>query len=331
MVRNNIKILDMKKIICVCLLAINFGLYAQEQAYGTLAECETCSIEPYLGVYKYVSFKPRFPKREGITNWISVKSDDYYYKKTILIRTDKMVWNSSKTSQGITIGQPTYTIDKYRLENRGEPYFEGNRFWRNKLSYYNSILNDYDDFSYLLSIRKTHINDGNGEYLSGDYFLEIFGDKLINSGKDNFYLLEKVDCIYDSNSLNECEDSSVYFNLSNATRRSIVGAIGSVSTTITLEFSVINSEITLEKLYYKNKVAETVEQDSNNVNIYRFQINTSLPEPTIDNPNPEPIVVKPPVSLQSGEALLECKVGDNIKYFKIENIKRIEFNPFNQE
>lgn len=176
----------------MCLLTMNFVLYAQEQAYGTLAKCNTCSVVPYLGTYKYVGCKPRFPKREGVNDWISVQSNDYYHGKTIVLETDKAIWNSSGTSEGIIIEQPIYTIDKYRLENRGEPYFEGNRFWRNELSYYSGILDSYDDFTYLLAIRKTHINDGVVEYISGDYFLEIYGNKLILSGKENFYLLERV-------------------------------------------------------------------------------------------------------------------------------------------
>lgn len=170
---------------------MNFVLYAQEQAYGTLEKCETCNTSSYLGTYKYVKFKSRVSKKGEINNWIPINTDDYYYNNTIVFETNKFKW-SPGTSHAIIVENPIYTVDKYRLENRGNPYFEKSRFWRSELSYYSKILDNYNDYTYLISIRKTHINDGDGEYISGDYFLEIYDDKLILADGKKFYLLEKI-------------------------------------------------------------------------------------------------------------------------------------------
>ena len=76
MVKN--KILNMKNIlIYTSVLIMNFVLYAQEQAYGTLQKCETCNTNSYLGTYKYVKFKSSVSKKGEINNWIPINTDDY--------------------------------------------------------------------------------------------------------------------------------------------------------------------------------------------------------------------------------------------------------------
>jgi hypothetical protein len=189
---NNLKISDMKKTITIIsILFWSILTYSQEQSYGTLGLCDTCNPISYLGTYEYVGYKGSNPEDRNLGNWKPLGVEDFYYGKTIIFETSRFIWGSGSINP-IIIEDPIYTIDKYRLENRGEPYFENSRYWRNQLSYYSSLFDHYEDYTYLISIRDTHINNG-GEYTAGDYFLEVRGENLVQSSGDKFYLLKKID------------------------------------------------------------------------------------------------------------------------------------------
>ncbi len=164
--------------------------YSQEQSYGTLALCNSCNPDLYLGTYEYVGYKSNNTEDRSLNNWIPLGVEDFYYGKTIIFETNRFIWGYGSTNS-IIIEGPIYTVDKYRLENRGEPYFENSRYWRNQLSYYSGLFDHYEDYTYLISIRDTHQNNS-GEYTAGDYFLEIRDENLIQSSGDKFYLLKKI-------------------------------------------------------------------------------------------------------------------------------------------
>lgn len=164
----------------MCLLKCLF-LTAQEQQYGTLVKCNECNVNPYLGEYKYVAYIP-YDHSEN-QQWITLDQNDSHFAK-------KVVFSEQQFSGfGLTVTNPIYSIDKYRLVNK-EGYVETNRVMRTYLSYYHSILENYGDYTYMIGVRSTLIPGTIYKY--ADYFYEIYGEKLISREGDNFYLLEKI-------------------------------------------------------------------------------------------------------------------------------------------
>jgi hypothetical protein len=169
-----------KAIFFMCLLKCLF-LTAQEQQYGTLVKCNECNVQPYLGTYKYVAYIP-YDHSEN-QQWITLAQNDSHFAK-------KVVFSAQQFSGfGLTVTNPIYSIDKYRLVNK-EGYVETNRVMRTYLSYYHSILENYGDYTYMIGVRSTVISGTIYNY--ADYFYEIYGEKLISREGDNFYLLEKT-------------------------------------------------------------------------------------------------------------------------------------------
>lgn len=164
----------------MCLLKCLF-LTAQEQQYGTLAKCNECNVQPYLGQYKYVAYIPY--DHSDNQQWIPINQNDRNFTKRVVFL--EQVFSGF----GLTVPNPIYSIDKYRLVNK-EGYVETNRVMRMYLSYYHSILDNYGDYTYMISVRRTVISGTIYKY--ADYFYEIYGEKLISGEGDNFYLLEKI-------------------------------------------------------------------------------------------------------------------------------------------
>ena len=169
------------KSIKIAFLLILFYKGKAQTEYATIMTCDTCDVSAYLGEYKYVSYsKINTPKTYMRTDWIP------FEKK------DKIVLNKDVFKYGdhILIEKPTYSIDYYKIDKRGEPYFDNNKFHR-KLSFFDKFYDSYGDYVYFMSVR-----DPNEETIDNRprYFFEIHsnGEKIKKVSNETYFLLEKI-------------------------------------------------------------------------------------------------------------------------------------------
>jgi len=169
------------KTIKVAFLLILFYNGEAQTEYATIITCDTCDVSPYLGEYRYVSYsKIDTPKVYMRTNWISFNNDD-----RIILNKDKFQYGDHTF-----IEKPMYSIDYYRIDKRGEPYFDSNKFHRH-LSFYDKFYDSYGDYVYFMSVR-----DPNEETIDNRprYFFEIHanGEKIEKVSNKMYFLLEKI-------------------------------------------------------------------------------------------------------------------------------------------